>query len=306
MSESKESTQKSSSTPAAPNVAINKTVYACLLAVMGEVNAIPKDGFNAQFNFHYIKHETIFNSIRAALVKHGVYFAPVWENLTMEVGKTSNNKDINICRIKFNFLFRSVHDGSEVSYPWEAESNDTSDKAISKAITFAVKTFLKAFFLIAESPADDPDGQGQDVKGVQPRETQSPATPNNTLSVKAIAAIRGDAAFKAFRDMCATKGVDPVATAQQACAEGITGKAKLLEYATNLTGNTQIDPLTLDSLTSALGERGGVKSGTQLNPDGITIIREALHIVEPITGYDLKAMKEEDAQTVLGYLANSQ
>lgn len=140
-------------------------LYAKLARVMGKVNRIAKSGTNTHFNYKFATAPDIYDVIRTAMAEENVAFIPTMLEVKPEVvtltndyqGKVSSKQVIKT-RITFEFTFACGETGAVKTCIWESATEDTQDTSIGKAVTYAVKSFLIATFLISTGDiADDLD-----------------------------------------------------------------------------------------------------------------------------------------------------
>lgn len=129
-----------------------------LLAVMGSVGNVPKEGKNTQGQgYNYQRAADIFPKVQNALVSIGIVF------MAHEVAcdfppshETKNGATMFVATVKMRYTFHDI--GSDETLVGEGSGLgfDTSDKALNKAKTAALKYFLKQTLLIGE---DDDDSE---------------------------------------------------------------------------------------------------------------------------------------------------
>lgn len=120
-----------------------------LLAVLGEIGRLPKNGLNTHFNYKFVSESDVTEGIRALLVQHEIGFSVEMTQLTREGKKVT---------IEFLFRFTDIETGETATSRWFSEADDSQDKGINKAATAAVKYFLlKTFLIPTGDPNDDSD-----------------------------------------------------------------------------------------------------------------------------------------------------
>lgn len=143
------------------------TALAAVRAVMQEVTAVTKDDqFNGgQTRYAYRGVDRVVRAISASMRKHGLVIVPTARALPEYVQvTTTNGKPSNMVRVLVTYTVYGPDDDSyfEVTVPGEAM--DSSDKAVSKAMSVAWRTMLlQTFFLPTEEP--DPDSERQELGG---------------------------------------------------------------------------------------------------------------------------------------------
>ena len=124
-----------------------------LAKVLGEIHTIPKEGFNAHFNYHYVREDTLTEVIRPLLAKWGV--ALVFGAVKVEDLASEDDRG-TWTRVWCQFTLTDC-DGHKMSVLCPGEGTDAKhpDKALYKAMTGATKYFLYKTFLV--STGDDPE-----------------------------------------------------------------------------------------------------------------------------------------------------
>ena len=132
---------------------MSNQIYADLAKVMRSVDHVGKGDFNShqKFNFRWI--DGVLNAVGPALREHNVVVYPRLHDVAYEEVKTSGGKASTACRVVVDYIFASV-DGSTVETRVAAESWDTGDKAMPKAMSVAMRTALIQALAL---PTDEPD-----------------------------------------------------------------------------------------------------------------------------------------------------
>ena len=157
-------------------------LFSRIAQVMGKVRSLPKDGFNKQNSYNYVSSDNALDAIGKAMSEFGVVVIPSMVHYdTITDGKMTRAKaefDMHICGV----------DGDVFTSRWTSEGIDygNPDKALTKAITYATKTFLLKLFVVgaggedpdSESAPDDGNKAGARTQS-QPAQTQrqQPAKP---------------------------------------------------------------------------------------------------------------------------------
>jgi hypothetical protein len=130
-------------------------IYTKLAAIMGDIDRIPKTGFNKDQNYPYATEKDIKEFLHAALVKHRVVFLmPEMQLLDMKTGLGKSGNTI-LTTIKAKYVFADADSGETVSGECISQGTDSQDKGIYKAITGALKYALTTTFMIPTG--DDPE-----------------------------------------------------------------------------------------------------------------------------------------------------
>ena len=136
------------------------TLAARLLAVMGEVGYIQKQGkTDSGPKFSYVRHDDVVATLRPALIKHGVAFLASTEEKSIgceQVGVTKSGAPRYKTTLVLTLTFVNVDNPADtysVSFP--GEGVDTDDKGSGKALSYALKNGLLKMFMI--EAGDDVD-----------------------------------------------------------------------------------------------------------------------------------------------------
>ena len=128
-------------------------IYADLAKVMRSVDHVGKNDVNKHQHFSFRGIDGVLNAVGPALREHNVVVYPRLHDVSYEEVKTSGGKASTACRVVVDYIFASV-DGSTVETRVAAESWDTGDKAMPKAMSVAMRTALIQALAL---PTDEPD-----------------------------------------------------------------------------------------------------------------------------------------------------
>ena len=128
-------------------------IYADLAKVMRSVDHVGKGDFNSHQKFSFRGIDGVLNAVGPALREHNVVVYPRLHDVAYEEVKTSGGKASTACRVVVDYVFASS-DGSTVETRVAAESWDTGDKAMPKAMSVAMRT---ALIQTLSLPTDEPD-----------------------------------------------------------------------------------------------------------------------------------------------------
>ena len=132
---------------------MSNQIYADLAKVMRSVDHVGKGDFNSHQKFSFRGIDGVLNAVGPALREHNVVVYPRLHDVAYEEDKTSGGKASTACRVVVDYVFASV-DGSTVETRVAAESWDTGDKAMPKAMSVAMRTALIQALAL---PTDEPD-----------------------------------------------------------------------------------------------------------------------------------------------------
>lgn len=180
-----------------------KTVYEKILAVMGSVNYLNKDGFvetGKGKGYKALTDEKVLGAVRPALVAAGLVILPVKmeqqrtdEQVKAYDGSTKTNR---ITDVSVTYRIINVEDPKDYVEVVSAGTGvDTQDKGIGKAMTYAKKYAILNSFLIPSGEDTDQissDKYTEQLMGPAPAQEPAPdpAEPaqksDRTIAIKTI------------------------------------------------------------------------------------------------------------------------
>ncbi|UVK63441.1 ERF family ssDNA binding protein [Mycobacterium phage Aegeus] len=151
------------------------TVYEAWSRVMEDVRSIAKESRNAQQGFNFRGIDAVMDAVGPSLRKHGVTVIPIAIEHEAERYETAKGgKMVNrLAKMQFTvFGPRGDHFGG-VTY---GEAADSGDKAMTKAESVALRTFLLQALMIPTGDAD-PDAESHE-RASGPERTVAKAKPS--------------------------------------------------------------------------------------------------------------------------------
>lgn len=159
-----------------------KKLFAKLLAVQGNAKNVPKNGVNRSQGYKYVRAEDVVNAVRPLLAQYGlVVTMSATEhkrerydrvNKQGEMVGSSCLSDVTVVAI-----VTDPDTGHSESFTFYGTGFDTTDKAVYKAITGAIKYAYLS--LMNVSAGDDPEDDGEnhgDNGGKQPSQPHNKPT----------------------------------------------------------------------------------------------------------------------------------
>lgn len=129
------------------------TVHQALSKVMESVQAVRKDSKNQKQGFNFRGIDAVMNAVGPALRKHEVVILPEDVEAHRSNGTTANGKQTAEVVVKVTYRVYGPG-GDSIHGKVAAEAMDFGDKATTKAMSVAYRTFLLQALTI---PTDDPD-----------------------------------------------------------------------------------------------------------------------------------------------------
>lgn len=164
-------------TEAAPVADDGPQIYARLIGILAEVEAIPKNQRNAQQGFNFRGVDDAVNAMHDIFARWEVIPLPCVLETHTEV-RQGRNGPLNYVFLKVRYTFVTV-DGSSASATTVGESLDAGDKAATKALSNALKYALFQTFQIPTNEPESDHESNQAVPG-DAWENATPARPANT------------------------------------------------------------------------------------------------------------------------------
>lgn len=144
-----------------------RTIYERMVAVMADVPAIEKTGFNKEQGFRFRGIEQVMGALQAVLVKHGVFVVPRVLSKRTEQRATAKGGSMNVTHLDVEFTFFGLAGDSVVAVA-PGEAQDSADKSTNKAMSAAMKYALTQTFCIPTADLDDADRHHEDASGPPP------------------------------------------------------------------------------------------------------------------------------------------
>lgn len=159
--------------PAGPEVPPN--IYARMVSILGELDAIGKNARNQAQGFNYRGIDDVYNAINPLLAKHGVFMTAQIMGKTREERTNAKGTVLAFTCLHMRYHFHG-EDGSSLATEAEGEGMDSGDKSSNKAMAVAHKYALLQAFCIPTKDLDDPDKDSHEVAAKQ---TQADAIHNS-------------------------------------------------------------------------------------------------------------------------------
>lgn len=128
----------------------SKSLVAKLAEVLGDVERVPKSGYNDFHKYSFATEADIVAAVRKGMSTHGLIMVPSVEDVTWRDGKSA---PIATTRVRFTIM--DGDSDASLSFVIVSEGQDSGDKALYKALTGATKYALLKLFLIPTG--DDPE-----------------------------------------------------------------------------------------------------------------------------------------------------
>lgn len=150
-------------------------IYAAMAAILGEIDAIPKNRRNQEQNFQFRGIDDVLNELHGAFKKHKVFVTSELLGRECDPYTTSKGTFMRHWVGTYQFTFHA-EDGSSISSVMAGEASDAGDKGLLKTASAAFKMTLLQAFLIATEEEKDPDGQTPDPPSTKGQGKNSPGS----------------------------------------------------------------------------------------------------------------------------------
>lgn len=163
---------------AARDVIRHNSVLEAINGVMAEVAYVQKD-YSKGLGYSYLSEAGLIAALRPSLVRHGLIIKPAKiVSITSDQYQTKNNATMNTRIVTCDYEILHAFTGQVFCGQMAGEGADVGDKALGKAITGALKYFVRETFNIegGDEPEDQPSQeqeraqrpQGQNAPMTQP------------------------------------------------------------------------------------------------------------------------------------------
>lgn len=135
-----------------------------LVEVARQIDAIEKAGHNRAQNYDFATAESIITDVRGPLLERGVLVLAGESTLEERLRTTSGGGETAVTTVHLTFTLLDSETGAVIELPWLGRGEDPMDKGISKALTNALKTFLRQQFLLPWAQDDPESDEGSDAR----------------------------------------------------------------------------------------------------------------------------------------------
>lgn len=142
---------------------VPKTLAQKLVEVALSIDSIAKEGFNKAQNYKFASAETLIGDVRRPLLERGVLVLAGEATTDERPRTTRGGGETSITTVHLAFTFMDAETGETIELPWLGRGEDPMDKGVGKALTNALKTFLRQQLLLPWG--DDPEAdEGSDSR----------------------------------------------------------------------------------------------------------------------------------------------
>lgn len=142
-------------------------IHEALAAVMVDVTHVGKTGKNAQQNYNFRGIDGVLNAVGPAMRRHQVTILPELADMTTEIVQVGKNRTpMKSVTVKVRYYFVGP-EGDHLVCTVPGEAMDSGDKAVSKAMSVALRTALIQTLAL---PTHEPDPDEQSYERSHPAE----------------------------------------------------------------------------------------------------------------------------------------
>lgn len=130
-------------------------------SIYSEIDSIAKNGYNDSQRYPYTQAADVVNTVRAALIKVGVYAEINFQfaGNTIQIER-KNGPAMSAERVRCNIVFHDLDSAATITSSGLGVGADSGDKGVFKAETGALKKALLAAALIPEMDKKQADPEG--------------------------------------------------------------------------------------------------------------------------------------------------
>lgn len=130
-----------------------------LIEIMKDCSYVAKNGVNSFHNYKYATSADVLEKINAAMVKQGVCSIVVPEIISIDEVTTSKGNIERLATVKVDITLIDRDSDESITITGLGSGQDSSDKAVMKAETAAIKYAYMMSFAIAAG--DDPEADNK-------------------------------------------------------------------------------------------------------------------------------------------------
>ncbi|UYL93862.1 ERF superfamily protein [Geobacillus phage vB_GthS_PK2.1] len=131
-----------------------KTIFLKIANIMGELDRIPKSGYNKQFDYYYVTESDVVGAVRPLMAKYKLVMMPSLKKYKTETIQGKYNKMV-MGTVEIEWIVRDAESYEQVKFTMLGKGLDNLEKDIYKAITGNKKYALITLFMI--DSGDDPE-----------------------------------------------------------------------------------------------------------------------------------------------------
>lgn len=135
-----------------------------LIDIALDIGAIEKDGYNQAQRYAFTSADNVVGQIRRKLFEKRVLLLGSEGSTEQRLRPTKQGGETAITTVHVDFIFVDGDTGERIELRWPGQGEDPMDKGIGKALTNALKLFLRQQFLIPWGNDDIEADTGSDER----------------------------------------------------------------------------------------------------------------------------------------------
>jgi hypothetical protein len=157
-------------------------LVTAIAAAMADAGEVTKSSRNTEQNYSYASAESILEATRGPLLRRGVLLIQRPRDWTVEEVRSRSGTAGTAITLELDFEFTNGRSTFTIER-WRGQGQDYGDKAYGKAYTNAVKTFIRAQWLLPTG--DDPEASPSGERVAKDAPAPAPAPPAWTRAATA-------------------------------------------------------------------------------------------------------------------------
>lgn len=162
---------------------------ARLVQAKSAVAGVAKDGRNSQQGYDYATVEGMLRAVRGPLAEHGINLSVSLVDVHRDAITSGRGAQGERITVTVAFTLRDTKSEAFTTHHWAGVGEDYGDKAIGKAYTSAVKTFIRTEWLLPTG--DDPEADKHVPVVDIPEHAQRADSPRLQSAGEAMSAVIG-------------------------------------------------------------------------------------------------------------------
>lgn len=139
-----------------------QTVFLKIANIMGDLDRIPKSGYNKAHDYNYVTESDVVGAVRPLMAKQKLIMMPSIKTYKQEDVPTKYSK-LYMGTVEIEWIVRDAESYEQVKFTMIGKGTDTLEKDIYKAISGNKKYALISLFMI--DSGDDPERNDSPTQG---------------------------------------------------------------------------------------------------------------------------------------------
>lgn len=127
-----------------------------LVSAMGASGQVARSGRRTDQGYKYVAWDDVAETVQTAFAAAGILCLPTVVDSGVESARTSQDKPTWRASVLVEFRLINADDPADtLTFRWPGQADDSGDKAVQKALTYAAKYGLMKLLLIAGDDSDE-------------------------------------------------------------------------------------------------------------------------------------------------------